>query len=107
MLIARSDTGLTVVTTVAVLLTKFRSASLATTAARLVTGPETVGMLIMLSAAQPWLVRLPKSQITWPLATVQLPWLFVSDTKATVEGSVLVNLTPVAVSGPRFVTRIV
>jgi hypothetical protein len=50
------------------------------------------------------LAMLPKLHVTVPPASEHVPWLGVADTYVTLGSSVSVTTTPVALSGPLFVT---
>jgi hypothetical protein len=104
LVIDKSAAGLTVVLAVAVLFAVFGSNSLLFTLALLVITSTTVGLTTILTVAVAPLARFPTLQVTVPPDRVQLPWLGVAETKATLEGNVSVTSTPVASDGPLLVT---
>src|SRR5437773_2289295 len=77
-----------------------------------VTAEETVAVLVMLPAvfavttmvavAPALLARLPRLQVTVPVAREQVPWDDAADTKVTPAGRGSVRMTPVAAAGPPF-----
>ena len=69
-----------------------------------------VGTTVMVTVADPPMVRLPSEQLTVPVeptgGAVQLPWLALKLTNPLPDGSVSVS-EPAVAFGPRFCTLIV
>ena len=99
--------ALTVVLVVAVLLAELVSVSLQVTVAVLVIVPAAVGATAIVTVALDPFERVPILQVTVLPVLVQLPCVDVAETYVTLEGSVSISVTPVAVSGPLLVTVIV
>src|SRR5262249_51141795 len=88
-----------------VLLFGFGSVSFAVAEAVLVIEPGALGAVVtIVTVTLELLVRVPRSQVTVPLAFGHEPKLEEADTNCTPLGSTSVSLTPVAVFGPLFVT---
>ena len=68
--------------------------------------PAAVGVMTIVIVALPPLLIVPRAHVT-VLVPLQLPWLVEEETKVTPPGNVSVTTTPVAASGPLFVTMIV
>jgi hypothetical protein len=71
------------------------------TLAELLTLPRAVGVTVIVAFAVAPLATVPREQVTVPLALEQFAE---AETKVNVDGSVSVARTPVASSGPPFVT---
>src|SRR5438270_447345 len=95
--------GLTVVSSLAVLLSGFRSVSLAVTLAVLVMVPVVVGWttIVTVAAAPPNMP--PRLAVTTPPDWLTDPWLVVAETNVTPAGRESVATTPVASLGPLLV----
>ena len=98
---SRSAAGSTVVSSVASLFPLSGSSSLAVTLASLLIVPVAVVVITISMVALAPSAKLPRSQVTTPLAWVQGA---VADTKVTPAGRVSVRVTPVASTGPLLVT---
>src|SRR3989442_382232 len=96
----------TVVTTVATLLSGRTSRSLLLTRAVLVIDPAFVVMMVIVISAVAPLVKKPRLNLTTPFVWVQLPRLVVALTKVTSGGSVSVTATPVPSHSPLWLTFI-
>src|SRR2546426_785365 len=98
---------MTLVVVEAVLLARFRSASLPETVAVLLAGPGSVRITTIVTLADAPTARLPTAQVTMPDAWVQAPWVEDAEKKVTPAGSGSVTVTPVAGPGPALATLIV
>ena len=96
----------TVVTAVAVLSLVSGSVSFPMTIVVLLTPPAAVGATTIVTVVLAPLVKSPRLQVT-VLVPLQVPWLGVAETKLTPGGKVSVITTPVAASGPLFMTVMV
>jgi len=100
-----------VVVAVALLLSGFGSFSLAVTLAVLVSVPGVVVVTTVVMLALAPFARLPRLQVTVPsfgagfvVDRVQVPWAGVTELKWTLFGNGSMTVTPLAFSGPLFVT---
>ena len=76
---------------------------LALTVAVLVSVPETVGVTANVAVADAPAPRVPRLHVTVPDVSAQLNGFGLGVTNNSLEGSVSVSVTPVAVSGPELV----
>jgi hypothetical protein len=95
--------GFTVVEALAELFAVLGSLSFAAMLALLVIDPSACGLTRIVAVADAPLARLPKLQVTVPLAWEQLPWLGVAESYVAVAGRLSVRVTPLAVEEPLFV----
>src|SRR6266436_7801630 len=80
--------------------------SFSVTVAVFVIEPSAVAVAVSVMEAVAPLARVPKLQAT-VVVPVQVPWLGVADTKVSPAGSTSVNVTPVELDGPPFVSVMV
>src|SRR2546430_316754 len=85
---------------------KLISNSAAETVALLVSVPGIAARTTSVRSALLPPARLPRAQLMFPLAFVQLPWLVVDETNVIRLGKTSVSTTPLAAEGPRLVTAI-
>jgi len=83
------------------------SISLLATLAVLVIVPAVLGVTMIVMVALAPLASVPRLQVTVLPDRLQLPWLDVTETNVTLDGSVSLTLTFVAVPGPLLMTVIV
>ncbi len=98
----------TFVVAVELLFARLGSDSVADTLAALPIIPAVVVVTVSVTVALAPLAKFPRLHVnTPPDGAAQLPWLVVVEPTFTAVGSVSVSVTPVAGSGPLFVTVIV
>src|SRR5437899_12507067 len=95
---------MTLVVVEAVLLARFRSASLPETVAVLLAGPGSVRITTIVTLADAPTARLPTAHRTMPDAWVQVPPVEDADENLTPGGRASVTVTPVAGRGPALAT---
>src|SRR5438876_1983123 len=101
-----SAAGLTAVATDALLFDEFGSISLPLTLAKFVIEPAKVGLTVIVIVALPPLTSVPIEHVTVDVP-LHVPEVEDAETYVTPPGNESVIVTPVAGSGPLFVTTIV
>ena len=74
------------------------------TVASFVIVPASGGVTVISTVALASSASVPRSQVTVPVDSVQVPWLGLAEPKATPAGRVSVTCTPVAACGPALCT---
>ena len=99
----RSAATMIVVVSVSVLFAALGSVVALVTLTMLVMVPVAIGVTTMATGVLVT-AMVPRSQVTMPPDSLQLPWPGVADTKVTLAGKVSVRVTAVELAGPLLVT---